>query len=309
MSKIKIAIIAGGWSGERELSIANGKAVLDSLDREKYEVMMIDPICDLEWIFENRQAIDLAIIQLNGKNGNDGSVHGFLNHLKIPFVGSDMEACVLARNNKILKYLYSGAGLKIIKDVILKKETGYSIEKITDLLGSKTITKPIWKDIFFPSQISENGQELINAINEGFLHSDEIIIEKYLEGRNVNCIIIGNSNLDALPIIEVIYDNSFQYDVMYQGNSTKEICPAELPLDIKAKVVFCAKEAHRILGCRTWSRSDMIVVDNDVFVYETNLIPNLAKGGFVSLAVKAAGLSMGEFLDKLIDLSLGDARI
>jgi len=307
MPKINIAIISGGWSRERDISIKSGNAVCNALDKYKYDITIYDPSNDLELLVKNRKSIGLAFILLHGRFGEDGCIQGFLNLLKIPFVGSDVTASAMSSNKKIAKDVYRLAGLNVIKDVTLQKGNDFSVDKIIDFLGQKTIVKPLSEGSSFGISICNNHKELLKGIETTFKYDNEIMIEKFINGREVTCCVLGNNSLDTLPIVEIIPNNShkfFDYEAKYTKGASREICPANLSSALSEKITQYAKTAHRALRCSVWSRTDMIIAGNKVFILETNTIPGMTENSLVPLASKAAGLSMPQLLDKLIDFSL-----
>jgi len=307
MTKINIAVISGGWSREKDISIKSGYAVYNALDKDKYNVTTYDPSRDLELLIKNRPSIDLAFILLHGRFGEDGCIQGFLNLLSIPFVGSGLISSAMSSNKKIAKDAYKLAGLNIIQDVSLKKGEPFSVEKIIDFLGKKTIVKPVSEGSSFGISICNSHEELKKGIESTFTYDNEILIEKFISGREVTCCVLGNDTLETLPIVEIQPNsdhNFFDYEAKYTTGASKEICPAPLPHVISEKVKQYAKTAHHALRCRTWSRTDMIIFENEVFMLETNTIPGMTENSLVPLASRAAGLTMSQLLDKLIDLSL-----
>jgi len=311
MPNINIAIISGGWSRERDISVNSGKAVYAALDKEKYNVTVYDPSNDLELLIKNRQSLGLAFILLHGRFGEDGCIQGFLNLLKIPFVGSDVMASAMASNKKIAKDVYRLAGLNVIKDVTLQKGDDFSVDEIINFLGQKIIVKPVSEGSSFGISICTNRNELQKGIESTFKYDNEILIEEFIKGREVTCCVLGNDNLETLPIVEIIPNHDykfFNYEAKYTKDASKEICPANLSSDLLEKVVQSAKTAHRALRCRVWSRTDMIILENEVFILETNTIPGMTENSLVPLASRAAGLSISQLLDRLIDLSLEKAN-
>jgi len=307
MSKKNIAIISGGWSREREISIKSGMTVHESLDKNKYTVTEYDPRDGLDLLINNSHSIDLAFILLHGKFGEDGCIQGLLNILNIPFVGSGVTASAMASNKRIAKDIYRLAGLSIIKDVVIKKGADFSVDQIIGTLGKKTIVKPLSEGSSFGISVCNNRDELQEGIKDTFKYENEIMIEKFLSGREVTCCVLGNDRLETFPIVEIIPNNGysfFNYEAKYTRGATKEICPADLPSDIAEKVIHCAKIAHHALRCRVWSRTDMIIQEKDIFLLETNTIPGMTENSLFPLAARIAGMTMTQLLDRLIDLSL-----
>jgi len=310
MRRKKIALLAGGWSGEREVSLKSGRAVYSALDKGKYDVTMYDPRDDLQALVEAKKEIDLALILLHGRFGEDGRIQGLLDILKIPFMGSGVLSSAIAMNKNVAKEIYKGAGLRVAKDVILKREDDLSVEEISATLGHYTFVKPVAEGSSLGGSLCRGKEELVFGIKKAFQHDQEIMVEEYIAGREVTCCVLGNMALETLPLIEIVPESGhrfFDYKAKYTPGATKEICPARLSRDLAEGVEACAKRAHRALRCRVWSRSDMIIRDETIYLLETNTIPGMTENSLFPLAAKAAGISLSELLDKMIDLSLQTA--
>jgi D-alanine-D-alanine ligase len=311
MRRKKIALLAGGWSGEREVSLKSGKAVYSALDKGKYEVTMYDPRDDLQALMEAKEEIDLAVILLHGRFGEDGRIQGLLDILKIPFLGSGVLSSAMAMNKNVAKEIYKGAGLRVAKDVILKPDDDLSVEGISATLGPYTFVKPVAEGSSLGASLCRGNEELDFGIIQAFKHDREVMVEEYIEGKEVTCCVLGNMALETLPLIEIVPKAGyrfFDYKAKYTSGATEEICPALLSRDLAEGVEACAKRAHLALKCSVWSRSDMIIRDKDIYLLETNTIPGMTENSLFPLAAKAAGLSLSALLDKMINLSLTDSR-
>ncbi len=304
--KIEIALLAGGWSGERDISIKSGDAVYRALDKNRYNVTRYDPRDDLESLIKARKGIDLAFILLHGKFGEDGRIQGLLDLLGIPFVGSGVLTSAMAFNKKVAKDIFKNAGLNVIKDEMISKDKEFSVDQIMDRIGPSTVVKPVAEGSSLGVSICHNRDDLIEGIKMAFLYNQEVMVESHIQGREVTCCVIGEKELETLPIVEIVPEQGhefFDYKAKYTAGVTKEICPARLPTALKVKVEDCAKKAHKALKCRTWSRIDMIIKGEDVYVLEINTIPGMTENSLVPLAAKAAGISISQLLDRLIELS------
>ncbi len=309
--KIEIAILAGGWSGERDISIGSGKAVHGALDPEKYNVVWYDPLHDLQSLIRDRENIDLAFILLHGKSGEDGRIQGFLDIMKIPYVGSGVLASALSFHKRIAKDLYRRAGLNVIDDIMLSRGEHFSVDRIIEAIGPLTVVKPVAEGSSLGVSICRSREELLNAIELAFQYDREIMVECYMDGREVTCCVIGNEELETLPLVEIVPEKGhvfFDYEAKYIPGMTDEICPANLPDYMKSEVEDCGKRAHQALKCRVWSRTDMIIKDERVFVLETNTVPGMTENSLVPLAARAAGMTLSQLLDRLIALSLQNKR-
>ena len=304
--KIEIALLAGGWSGERDISIKSGDAVYRALDKNRYNVTRYDPHDDLESLIKARKGIDLAFILLHGKFGEDGRIQGLLDLLGIPFVGSGVLTSAMAFNKKVAKDIFKNAGLNVIKDEMISKDKEFSVDQIMDRIGPSTVVKPVAEGSSLGVSICHNRDDLIEGIKMAFLYNQEVMVESHIQGREVTCCVIGEKELETLPIVEIVPEQGhefFDYKAKYTAGVTKEICPARLPTALKVKVEDCAKKAHKALKCRTWSRIDMIIKGEDVYVLEINTIPGMTENSLVPLAARAAGISISQLLDRLIELS------
>jgi D-alanine-D-alanine ligase len=311
MRRKKIALLAGGWSGEREVSLKSGKAVYSAIDKEKYEVTMYDPRDDLETLMKAKEEIDLAVILLHGRFGEDGRIQGLLDILGIPFLGSGVLSSAMAMNKHVAKSIYKCAGLRVAKDVIIKTGDALSVEEISATLGPCTFVKPVAEGSSLGASLCRSQHELDLGIRQAFQHDREVMIEEYIEGREVTCCVLGNTVLETLPLIEIVPKAGyrfFDYKAKYTSGATEEICPARISRDLGEAVEACAKRAHLALKCSVWSRSDMIIRDKDIYLLETNTIPGMTENSLFPLAAKAADLSLSALLDKMINLSLTDSR-
>jgi D-alanine-D-alanine ligase len=307
MRKLNIAVLAGGWSGEREVSLKSGESVCGALDKKKYAVKEYDPRDDLTRLIKDRESIDLAFVLLHGKYGEDGCVQGFLGLLGIPFVGSGVLPSAMAMNKKVAKEMYRRAGLRVVDDVRLQRGQEFSADAVRRKLGSSTVVKPVSEGSSLGVSICHSKDDLLRGIEAAFRLDEEILIERYLRGREVTCCVIGNQDLEALPLIEIVPNPEyafFDYRAKYTAGATNEICPAPTTKRETVKAQACAKKAHRVLQCRGWSRTDMIIHDREVYVLETNTIPGMTETSLVPRAARAAGFTFSQFLDKLIRLSL-----
>ena len=307
MGKTSIALLSGGWSAERAISIRSGEAVYRALDKQKYRVTRYDPRDDMINLIKNKERIDLALILLHGKFGEDGCLQGFLDLLGIPFVGSGVLSSAMALNKKVAKEMYKNAGLHVARDVMIVKNQEFSVDRIMEAVGPSTVVKPVAEGSSLGTSVCHSPEALLRGIDLAFQYDQEVMVEKYIKGREVTCAVLGNRNFEALPLVEILPSRGytfFDYKAKYTSGATKEICPAPLSEDLTERAQSCAKTAHKALQCRVWSRTDMMVRGDKIYVLETNTIPGMTETSLVPLAARKAGLSLSQLLDRLIDLSL-----
>ena len=227
--------------------------------------------------------------------------------LGIPFVGSGVLPSAMALNKKIAKELFKSAGLNVIKDIIIHKGQEFSVDHIRETIGSSLVVKPVNEGSSLGMSICHSRQELLVGMNVAFQYDQGVMVEKYIQGREMTCCIIGNKIVQALPLVEIIPNKGrtfFDYKAKYTTGGAREICPAPMSKTESEEVQSCAKKAHMALKCRVWSRTDMIIHDKGVYVLETNTIPGMTETSLVPLAARTAGMSLSQLLDKLIGLSL-----
>ena len=307
--KIRIAVLSGGWSKERGVSINSGKAVVGALDKEKYEIVSFDPKDDLNVLWQQRNELDLVFNVLHGKYGEDGRIQGLLEVFGIPFVGSGVLSSAMAMNKRVTKEVYRSVGLRVPKDIILKKEDAVSIGKIKDSLGTPIVIKPVSEGSSIGISIMENDRDILAGIEKAFQFDQEILLEEYVCGREITCAVLGRKHLETLPLVEIVPKAShrfFDYEAKYTAGETNEICPALMEPHLKKEASEMARNAHVALQCRDWSRTDMIIKNDMIFMLETNTIPGMTETSLVPLAAKGKGWSLGQLLDKMIGACLAD---
>jgi D-alanine-D-alanine ligase len=309
MGKLRVALISGGWSREREVSLKSGQNVYDNLDKDKYEVKTYDPSRDLLRLIEESKNLDIALLFLHGKKGEDGSIQGLLDLLHLPYVGSGVLASALAMNKVLSKDLYRYSGLVVPKEMVFSRNQDIDPVHILSILGKPVVIKPVEEGSSIGLNICSTKAEIVEAMKDVFAISSEVMFEEYINGREVSCGVLGNREPEALPVIEIIPQEKyrfFSYAAKYEPGASQEICPAKISSDAYKKVQSYAIKAHCLLGCRGFSRSDMIVTAQDVYILETNTIPGMTENSLFPLAARTAGLSFCNLLDRLIELAFED---
>ena len=308
MKRLKVAIVAGGWSAEREISLKSGRAVYDALDREKYEPIFVDIREDLQFLVENRPKIDIVFPLLHGRLGEDGSIQGFLNILGIPYVGSDILANAIAMNKKVSKEIFRIKGLNVPEAVCIKKST-YSESSLRELVtfGFPAVVKPVAEGSSFGISLCSDIEELKKGVKKAFEYDEEILIEEYIDGIEITAPVIGVDELEVLPLIEIVPKKDykfFDFEAKYTPGATDEICPARISTNLEQKAKETAIVAFNAIGCKVWARVDMILRSDKVYVLEVNTIPGMTENSLFPLSARKAGIKFSELLDKLISLSI-----
>lgn len=304
--KKRIGVIMGGESSEREISLLTGKAIAKNLDKKKFEVKTYDIKKDLLKLFMDcyQRKIDLAFIALHGKLGEDGTIQGMLELLKIPYVGSGVLGSALGMNKIITKKIFEREKIPISKyfyfDLEKFKKNKKNILKRTKI---PCVVKPSDSGSSIGVSIVKVRKDLEKAIKKAFKESREVIVENYIKGKEISVPVLGNENPIALPVIEIIPKKEFfSYQAKYDG-TTKEIVPARISKKMAQKAQKLAIKAHQSLKCQNLCRVDMILKGNKIYVLEVNTIPGMTEQSLFPKAAKAAGMGFSKLLEKLIKLA------
>ena len=312
MKKLTIALLSGGISSEREVSIASGNQVYKALDHNKYHIIRYDPKTDLPKLVADASIIDASLIILHGPFGEDGTLQGLLDLLDIPYQGSGVLGSALGMNKLASKHLYEKSGLRVPPYIVIKKDDVLDSDACAQQLGLPLVVKPVASGSSVGISLVKSTKSLKDAVNAAFTEDPMILIEAHIEGIELTGGVLGNENLEALPIIEIIPDKScdfFDYTAKYTAGVTQEICPARIDDVLTEKAQETAKTAHTALFCRGYSRTDMILRDNELYVLETNTIPGMTATSLLPQAAAAAGIPFGQLLDRLIELSIEEHKI
>jgi len=307
MKKLTIALLSGGRSSERQVSLESGDQVFKALDKEKYRVIRYDPKTDLNRLVADAPRIDAALIILHGHWGEDGTVQGLLDLLDIPYQGAGVLGSAIAINKLASKQLYELSGLPVPLYLSIKHGDTIDPQTCVQRLGLPLVVKPSMGGSSIGMSIVKAEDKLQNAVEDAFKHAEVVLIESYIKGMELTGGVIGNENLEALPVVEIVPDTShefFDYEAKYTAGITREICPARIDEALTEKVKTFAKMAHRALFCKGYSRTDMILRGKEVYVLETNTIPGMTANSLLPLAADVAGISFSQLLDRLIQLSI-----
>ncbi|MBU1343221.1 MAG: D-alanine--D-alanine ligase [Proteobacteria bacterium] len=307
MEKIRLALLSGGVSSEREVSLNSGKQVFNALDKDKYDITQYDPKFDLKQLVIDSDKIDAALIILHGPFGEDGTVQGLLDLLDIPYQGAGVLGSAMAMNKLVAKRLYEGARVPTPSYLSFSMHEKIEPAEIVEVLDLPVVVKPACAGSSVGMTIVKTAKDLEDAIKLGFAHDDCIIIEKYIKGIELTCGVLGNETLEALPVIEIIPGEGhefFDYTAKYVAGETHEICPARIDEATTKKVQQLAVKAHQALFLKGYSRTDLILSNTDVWVLETNTIPGMTATSLFPQSAQVAGYSFTQLLDQLIQLAI-----
>jgi len=309
MTKLQVAVIMGGISSEREVSLRSGANAVAALDTNKYDVTAVDFTGDVAQITALGGVIDVAVLMLHGPGGEDGRLQGLLDLLHIPYTGSGVLGSALAMHKGMAKAIYRDAGIPTPKGIIATIDEAYIGAVVTTNVGFPCVVKPANEGSTVGISLVSNEEELEDALSSAFAYDNELVIEEYVRGMEISVPVLGTEVLRALPAVEIVPKSGwYDYEMKYTVGATEEICPARLTEEQAERAAELALKAHRALGLSGISRTDMIVTDYDVIVLETNTLPGMTDTSLVPLCARTVGISFSELMDMLIDDARGSKQ-
>ncbi|NLB73645.1 MAG: D-alanine--D-alanine ligase [Firmicutes bacterium] len=309
--KKRVALIYGGRSAEREISLFTGRQVSSALVEKGFQVTPLD--LDDNTVTALAEARpDVVFIALHGKYGEDGCLQGLLDILGLPYVGSGVLASALAMNKAISKRLFRLEGLLCPKDVLvsshaLRKEGLQGvIGQITKGLDYPMVIKPNKQGSTIGLTVVRSSEDLESAVLNAFKYDDEVLVEEYISGTDITVGVLGNEEPQALPVIEIrSVTGLYDYEAKYTPGMSEHIIPAQIGAHAYEAAQESALKAHKALGCRGISRSDLIVTPGDeVYILELNTIPGMTRTSLIPDAAKAAGMEFPDLVAFLVELAL-----
>ena len=305
-SALRVAVLRGGRSAEREVSLNTGAQVAAALAARGHVVAMIDTR-ETGFIAAIQDARpDVVFIALHGRYGEDGTIQGLLELLDLPYVGSGVLASALAMNKVQTKRIYAAAGLKTPAYEVVRRNEPYDVERLVESLGPDTVVKPANEGSSVGMTIVHDPALLGTAIEKAFEHDPLVLVERFELGTEVTVGVIGNDAPEALPTLEIVPVNDFyDYESKYVPGMSRHIIPAGVSEEARLESQRLAVEAHKVLGCAGMSRSDTIVTAaGEVFLLETNTIPGMTQTSLLPDAAAAAGIPFPDLCERLIGLAL-----
>ena len=306
--KLRIALIAGGVSGEREVSLSGAAGVSEALDPEKFIVNRYDPATDLARLAADAPQLDFAFILLHGLYGEDGTMQGFLDLLGVPYQGSGVLGSAIAMDKNLAKELYQLNGLPVVDWQLIGTGDEINAEDLVARFGLPVVIKPVREGSSLGLTLAQTREQLMAGIEKAQSHGSRIMIEKYISGSELTVAVLGNNELQPLPVIEIVPGKEFaffDYDAKYKAGASEEICPARISDELTVQVQKYGVAAHKALRLRGYSRTDiMLSKEGSLYLLETNTIPGMTPTSLLPQAAAEHGLAFPEFLEKLIELGM-----
>ncbi|MGI6032838.1 MAG: D-alanine--D-alanine ligase family protein [Coriobacteriales bacterium] len=304
----KVALLKGGTSGEREISLDSGAACAQALRSSGFPVVEVDTGKDgfVQDLIASKP--DVVFIALHGKDGEDGCVQGLCELLRLPYTGPGVLASALAMDKSRAKVFFQSAGLSTAPWVELEPGNTIDLDAIIARVGEHCVVKPAREGSALGVHIVCGKDDLKSAIDEAFTHDSEVVVERFISGTEVTVAVLGNDEPEALPVIEIVPQESsafYDFDAKYSQGGATHIIPARLPKETLAACENAACTAHRALGCRGVSRTDMIVDDEGTcWVLETNTIPGMTSTSLLPDTARKVGISFEQLCQMLVELAL-----
>ena len=320
-NKMRIALLAGGDSSEREIALNSAHQISEALDREKYDVKVID-LHHRSWAYtENdqryemdkndfsltvegvRHEFDYALIIIHGTPGEDGKLQGYLDMMGIPYSSCSQVSSTITFDKVSTKRAVAQRGINVAKEIFLHKGEDYNAEEIIAELGLPLFVKPNASGSSFGVTRVTEKEQIAKAVELAFTESEEVLIEECITGREFGCgVLITKDEQLVLPITEIVSKNAFfDYEAKYTAGMSDEITPAPISEEWAAMLAHDAVEAYKACRCRGIVRIDFIVTEEGkAYLIEVNSIPGMSSGSIVPKQARTAGITLGELYDKVI---------
>jgi D-alanine-D-alanine ligase len=294
-----IAVLLGGRSAERDVSLQSGAAVIAALESLDYRVVPVDPARD-DWL-ERLAGLDFAFNALHGPGGEDGVIQGALETLGVAYSGSGVLGSSLAMDKLRSKQLWRGIGLSTPSFGPLSADSDW--RGISRQYG-RVFVKPATEGSSIGMSMADTPDALQQAYSLAAQYTSSVIFEQFVDGPEYTVAVLGD---EALPAIRMETDNAFyDYDAKYLSDETRYFCPCGLAPQDEKELGELALRAFSSLGCTVWGRVDVMRdVDGCFYVLEVNTIPGMTSHSLVPMAARAAGMEVPELVERIIQLSRG----
>lgn len=308
----KTAVLMGGSSAEREVSLMSGTGVLRALQSQGVQAYAFDPaardLADLR-----REGFARAFIALHGRHGEDGCVQGALELLGIPYTGSGVLASALCMDKTMTKRVFAAEGLPTPRWLRLgaHEQTRERIRTVPDDLGLPLVAKPPREGSSIGITKVEGYSDMAEAVALATRYDPDVLFEEFIEGEEVTCPVLGaGTGAHALPVIRICApEGNYDYQHKYFTDDTAYLCPSGLPPDEEREIQRIVLAAYRALGCRGWGRADLMVRASDrrPFLLEMNTSPGMTGHSLVPMSARAAGISYEQLCLRLLSQAMLDS--
>jgi D-alanine-D-alanine ligase len=292
----KVAVLFGGTSAEREISILSGTGVLEALRSRGVDAHAFDP-AERDLVELKREGFARCFIALHGRHGEDGTVQGALELLGIPYTGSGVMASSVAMDKVMTKRIWQADGLPTPKYVRLAadQQSREQIMAVPDVLGLPVIVKPPREGSSIGVTKVEGYSQMQDAVALSAKYDADVLCEEFIEGEEVTCAVLGHGlDAQALPVVRIAApEGAYDYQNKYFTDDVKYHCPSGLPEAEEKEIQRLTLAAYRTLGCRGWGRSDVMIraSDRKPFLLEMNTSPGMTTHSLVPMSARAVGIA------------------
>ena len=310
----KVAVLMGGHSAERDISLMSGQGVLKALQSKGVNAHAFDPSQQALQTLR-AQGFSHAFISLHGRHGEDGTVQGALELLGIPYTGSGVMASAMAMDKQLTKRLWMAESLSTPLGVWLPphQQTPERIARIPEELGLPLIVKPPHEGSSIGVTKVRVATELNAAVELATRYDPDLLCEAFIEGEEVTCPVLGEGpNARALPVVRIAAPaGAYNYQNKYFTDAVTYHCPSGLPVAEEATIQALSVAAYRSLGCRGWGRADVMIraSDRKPFLLEMNTSPGMTDHSLVPMSAKAAGISYPELCLQILQTARLDSKL
>jgi D-alanine-D-alanine ligase len=305
----KVAVLKGGRSLERNISLRSGAHAEDALGRLGHEVVGLDVGADLvERLRDTRP--DAALIALHGPDGEDGTVQSLLAAIGIPYTGSGPAACMCCTDKALAKHLMRDAGIptpdfhSLAEAAIKELGAGDALASIASSLGFPLVVKPASQGSALGVKFAQDSDGLPGALVGAFSYGEKVVIERYVKGRDLAVSVLdGPGGPLPLPVVEAVprEEEFYDYESRYEIGMTTFVCPAELPAETTARAQELALAVYALLGCHGVARVDLMLDESgELWVLETNVVPGMTATSLLPQAADAAGIGFDELIARVL---------
>ena len=301
---MKIGVVMGGISSERDISLKSGNSIVENIDREKYEVVPI-VIDKKEDIINKVEGIDFALLALHGQFGEDGTVQSVLQTMGIPYSGCGPLSSGICMDKDATKSMLKAAGIRTAPWINLRQGEEIDYNAINEL-GYPVVVKPTHGGSSVATFIVKEEKEIAKCVEEAFKWDKEVMIEKFIKGEEITCPVYGDK---MFPVIAIKPTGEFfDFESKYKDGGAQEVV-VELESKLYAEVEKMALATHRALKCEVYSRVDMIITaDGTPYILEVNTLPGMTKNSLIPKSAAALNISFAKLIDMIIEDSMKVSR-
>ena len=303
--KLHIAVLMGGWSAEREVSLTSGKGVAEALESRGHRVTRIDMGRDLaQRLAESKP--DVVFNALHGTPGEDGTVQGLMDLMGVKYTHSGLETSVIAIDKELTKMVLVPHGIRMPEGTIVESESLYEGDPIARPYVLKPVNEGSSVGVAIITEGGNYGDPIGRDVEGPWLHFPRLLAEPFIRGRELTVAVLED---EALAVTELMPVQGFyDYDAKYTEGLTKHVCPAEIPEDIARAAMDMAVEAHRLLGCNGCSRSDFRWDDerglDGLYLLEVNTQPGMTPLSLVPEQARYRGIEYPELVERIVEAAL-----